>query len=77
MDKNEKSAQDKQLSLLRLQTILMACILIILVVVGIFLIGQFSQISKTIAQIDTKEINDETWNQQKIVDICVVPGFPV
>ena len=49
--------QDKQLRLMRLQTVLLAAILVLLVVTGLFLMKQINDLSAVVAQVDMESIN--------------------
>lgn len=52
MDKREKDVQTRQLNMMKIQTILIACILIIVVVVGVALVSQFKNIQDCIGMIE-------------------------
>lgn len=49
--------QEKQLRLMRLQTVLLAAILVLLAVAGLFLMKQVNDLSAVVAQVDMDSIN--------------------
>ena len=50
--------QEKQLKLMRLQTILLVCILVILLAAGLFLVKQIQNLNAVVAQVDIQSINN-------------------
>ena len=57
MGKPEKTTQEKQLAMMRIQTLLLVCILVLLVISAVFLIGQFSRLTATVSQLDLDQVN--------------------
>ena len=49
--------QEKQLKLLRLQTVLLVCILVILLAAGLFLVKQVMDLSAMVSRVDMEAIN--------------------
>jgi len=49
--------QEKQLKLMRLQTILLVCILVLLLAAGLFLVKQVTQLGTVVARVDIDAIN--------------------
>ena len=57
MGKPEKNTQEKQLAMMRIQTLLLVCILVLLVISAVFLFGQFSRLTATVSQLDLDQVN--------------------
>ena len=58
MDKRERTPEEKQLAMMRLQTVLLVCILLFLIIAGVALLGQFSQLTAAVAEVDLQQINE-------------------
>ena len=54
----EKSPEEKQLSLLRLQTVMIALILILILLAVLFLFGKVNEVMALVRQVDISEVNE-------------------